>query len=85
MMAFNDLVFRISAQGTDSRGLGRWSYIKITGKIIFPQLYSMDIVLIVVHLHTQHVPSSWIIWLRIKKKSSKYYLSSTIIRLGLET
>ena len=32
MMAFDDLVFRISAQGTDSRGLGRWSYITITGK-----------------------------------------------------
>ena len=29
MMDFDDLVFRISPQGTDSRGLGRWSYITI--------------------------------------------------------
>ena len=31
-MDFDDLVFRISAQGADNRGLGRWSYVTITGK-----------------------------------------------------
>ena len=32
MVAFDDLVFNISDQGADSRKLGRWSYITITGK-----------------------------------------------------
>ena len=49
MMAFDDLVFRISAQETDSRGLGRWSYITIMGKIVYPRLFSLAIVLVVVN------------------------------------
>ena len=31
-VAFDDLVFRISEQGCDTRKLGRWSYISVTGK-----------------------------------------------------
>ena len=32
MVAFDDLVWRITDQGEDDRLLGRWSYITITGK-----------------------------------------------------
>ena len=32
MIAFNDVVYRISEQGCDGRLLGRWSYFTITGK-----------------------------------------------------
>ena len=32
MLAFQNLVFNISHQGSDSRKLGRWSYFSITGK-----------------------------------------------------
>ena len=32
MVAFDDLVFSISVQDSDSRGLVRWSFISITGK-----------------------------------------------------
>ena len=31
-MAFNDIWFRISDQGCDSRDLEQWSYITLTGK-----------------------------------------------------
>ena len=34
MIAFNNLVFNITFQGTDNRKLGRWLYITITGKNI---------------------------------------------------
>ena len=32
MLILGDVTFRISAQGADSRNLGRWSYITLTGK-----------------------------------------------------
>ena len=32
MLMLGDVTFRISAQGADSRNLGRWSYITLTGK-----------------------------------------------------
>ena len=32
MVSFNDLVPRISKQGSDERKLGRWSYVTLTGK-----------------------------------------------------
>jgi hypothetical protein len=67
MLVLGDVSFRISYQGEDSRNLGRWSYITLTGKIMLPQLFSLATVHVAAQALDQHLCNRCCIWQYIRK------------------